>query len=566
MVSRGRGFFFAFGIHYYQGNSAGAGLQLPFFAAAWIPLTFALAIACWQVCASGKFRYSSLSLLFPLCIAALILPIVFGESSTGRSNDRFLAIIAIYLFFLALQQFKFSERQLLLLPIFIIVGVWVEALYGWWQFISGLTSERSLTGLQTRPYGIFQQVNVMASFMATGLVLSAYMLVRDSSELTPKIARVLYLGMPLITVHLLHALSSRTGWLGAAAGLLFVLPYAWKKADRKLLLTWCAMLAVGFTVSWFVVPATGWNLPTKEIISTQGLRTTTMPQTIDMIMEKPLTGYGYGNFESSYINYTAERHAEDPDYPPGHPTLDHPHNELLFWAAEGGIIALAGILAAAVLVWLRVYQNELRSRLALIGIFLPILLHTQLELPFYQSTAHLIVFVIFIYWVDNMTASYKEKNLKSTLLLGVAALLVPVATTVFIATTLQSGRILVAFEFDNLENVEDLEKMTNPVVWQDRLNWAIRSRLVVNGILFQQPELAQSYIDWIPELIDREPRPRFYQYLILANQLMGNTEEVAAVQREASYLFPNEFFDIPNISTVIVSPATVSEVDQINDG
>lgn len=497
------------------------------------------------------------------CIAALFLPFLFGQSAIELSADRFLAIIAIYFFFLALQQFKFSDRQLLLLPLFIIIGVWVEALYGWWQFISGLLSERSLTGSQTRPYGIFQQVNVMASFMATGLVLSLYMLARDSSSQTHKVARLLYLGMPLLTVHLLHALSSRTGWFGAVAGIIFVLPYVWKKANRRLLLIWFVAFVGGFSVSWLVVPATGWIAPSKEIISMQSVRTLTMPQTIDMIMDKPLTGYGYGNFESSYIHYTAEKHAEDPGYPAGFPSLSHPHNELLFWATEGGIISLVGLLAAAFLVWRRVYQNEIWTRLALVGLFFPILLHTQLELPFYQSTAHLIVFVILIYWVDNMTADYEEKELKSTVLFSVTGLIVPIATSVFVVTALQSGLLLAKFESGKLENIEELEKMTNPVIWQDRLNWAIRSRLVVNGIVFGQPELGQGYIDWIPEQLEREPRPRFYQYLILANQALGNDAEVAAVQKEADYLFPDEFFDIPNISAVIAKPADVSEGNSI---
>lgn len=503
--------------------------------------------------------------MLPICIAALFFPLLFAQSNTQISADRFLAIIAIYCFFLSLQQFKFTERQLLLLPLFIVIGVWVEALYGWWQFISGLISERSLTGTQTRPYGIFQQVNVMASFMASGLVLSLYMLARDSSTQLFKISRLLYLGMPLVTAHLLHALSSRTGWFGAVAGVLFVLPYVWNNANRKLLLIWCAMFVAGLSVSWLVVPATGWNAPTKEIISVQGARSMTMPQTIDMIMDKPLIGYGYGNFESSYIHYTAEKHAEDSVNPPGLPSLSHPHNELLFWATEGGIIALLGLLAAAILVWRRVYQNEIWTRLALVGLFFPILLHTQLELPFYQSSAHLIIFVILIYWVDNITADYQEKELRGTVLFGIAGLLVPIATTVFVVTTLQSGLLLAKFESGNLENIEELENMTNPVVWQDRLNWAIRSRLVVNGIVFGQPELGQGYIDWIPEQLEREPRPRFYQYLIIAHQALGNDAEVMAVQKEAKYLFPDEFFDIPNISAVIVSPARVSEVNQSND-
>lgn len=517
-----------------------------------------------RIVASKKLRFTNLTKLLLLCVSVLFIPLLFGESNFNVSADRFIALTLIYLLFLTFQQFHFSERQLILLLQFVLLGVWVEALFGWWQFIDGLIAERVSSGSQARPYGIFQQVNVMASFMAAGLVLSAYMLAKDSSCKKFNLVQLLYIGMPFVTVHLLHALASRTGWLGAIGGTLFVLPYVWKNANRKLLMIWLVMCAGGAAVSWGVVPQVGWKASEKEIISLQGVRNLTMPQTIDMILDKPMTGYGYGNFESSYIHYTAQRHAEDPGYPPGYPALSHPHNELIYWTVEGGIIALGALLFAAFLVWQRVYKNEIRTRLALVGLFFPILLHSQLEFPFYQSVGHLVVFVLLIYWVDNLTADYQEKELNSTTLFGVAGFVIPLVTTVYIVTTLHTGLLVTKFEFGRLESIEDLQKISNPVVWQDRLNWTIRSRLVVDGILSGQPELAQGYIDWIPELIAREPRPRFYQYLVIANQSLGNIDEVARVQEEAYYLFPNETFELSGISRLITRPITIIGAQEVD--
>ncbi|MCH7817887.1 MAG: O-antigen ligase C-terminal domain-containing protein, partial [Proteobacteria bacterium] len=353
---------------------------------------------------------------------------------------------------------------------------------------------------------------------------------------------------------------------GAIVGILFGLPYVWRNANRKLLAAWLAMCIVGFAVSWIVVPTTGWQASEKEIVSLQGVRAITMPQTIDMILEEPLTGYGYGKFEYSYLHYTAARHAENPEYPAGDHSLSHPHNELLLWTTEGGIIALIALLAAAYFVWRCIYKNEIRTRLALIGLFFPIVLHSQLELPFYQSTAHIIVFILLIYWVDNMTADYQEKQLSSTLLFGVAGIVIPLVTTLYMLTTLQSGLLLARFESGRLAKIEELDKMSNPIVWQDRLNWAIRSRLLVNGITRSEPELAQGYVDWIPELLTREPRPIFYQYLVIANQLLGNTEEVKKVQAEAYYLFPDESFEISDIASRIIRPVTIIGASEVDGG
>lgn len=41
----------------------------------------------------------------------------------------------------------------------------------------------------------------------------------------------------------------------------------------------------------------------------------TFPQTLDMLIEKPFTGYGYGNFESAYTLYTARQHLLNHNYP-----------------------------------------------------------------------------------------------------------------------------------------------------------------------------------------------------------------------------------------------------------
>jgi len=237
--------------------------------------------------------------------------------------------------------------------------------------------------------------------------------------------------------------------------------------------------------------------------------------------------------------------------------LTHPHNELLFWAVEGGIIALIALLAAAYLVWQRIYKCEIWTRLALIGIFFPIVLHSQLEFPFYQSTAHIIVFVLLVYWVDNMTAEYKVKELSSTLVFGVTGIIIPVVTTIFITTSLYSGLLLAKFEAGKLDNIEELEKINNPVIWQDRLAWAMRSRLVINGISSNQPELVRGYIEWIPELISREPRPIFYKYLIIAYQVLGQGERVREIQQQAYYLFPDDQFEIADISRIIARPVSL---------
>ncbi|MGR5542485.1 O-antigen ligase family protein, partial [Vibrio campbellii] len=92
--------------------------------------------------------------------------------------------------------------------------------------------------------------------------------------------------------------------------------------------------------------------------------------------------------------YTARQHQINDNYPPGLPAMDHPHNETLYWGVEGGIIPLVGLLLTAILTFTRVAQAKKGTRLALLALFVPILLHSQLEYPFYHSAIHWVTLII----------------------------------------------------------------------------------------------------------------------------------------------------------------------------
>ncbi|MEX2130922.1 MAG: Wzy polymerase domain-containing protein, partial [Pseudohongiellaceae bacterium] len=285
----------------------------------------------------------------------------------------------------------------------------------------------------------------------------------------------------------------------------------------------------------------------KEVTTFASLRLIHMPQTIDMILAEPLTGYGYGKFERGFVAYTAEGYARGEITIPGIGGLDHPHNELMLWAAEGGIVALAGVLLAAWFVWSLVMKLPMAHRLAVIGLFFPIVLHTQLEYPFYTSVPHWITFVLLIYWLDSLVSPVKSVQAEQGLLFGTGGVLIPLVTTAFMMTTLQSGYLLARYEFGLEQDVRSLQRMLNPVVWIDRVLLAINFRLVLQGVTSQDPALAQVFIDWSPAFLDRYPRPMHYRYLMMAYQVTGAADDAIATRDRAKYLFPGESFELVDI-------------------
>jgi len=548
--------FLLFAAHYLQINGSGVGLQLPFNAMGWIPLSLLIGVCLIQIARTKKVYTSPLTTHLLICILLLCVPLFYFNSLYQNIFDRFFGLFGGLLIFLCFQQFAREQKDAINILLLLMVATWIEVLIGWDQFFK--TNGMSLfgnSGQRSGPItGIFQQRNVYASFLAFGTVLSAYVLslVAQKSGKKFQVSMLPILLLPLFSVHLLNTVYSRTGWAGLFIGVSLVLPELWKKAGKGLSLTWLVSLLLGFVLTWNISLTSDWQSPSMERLNLDGLRQVQLPQISTMFIEKPLSGYGYGRFESAYLAFTAQKYAAGEFEVPGTTPLDHPHNELLFWAVEGGIVALAALLLAAWFVWRRVWQQSLLQRMALIGLFFPIVLHTQLEFPFYVSVLHWFVFIALIFWVDNLQPDYKKRTVEATLIPWIAGILIPVLTTFFMGTTLHTGLLLARFESGINPDVSALTSISNPMVWDEKINWAMRSRLVVNGIINREPEQIQSYIDWAPAILESKPRPTFYRYLILAYDGVGDEENKQRIQQEARFLFPGESFEIEEFGNTLL--------------
>ncbi|NOH64569.1 PglL family O-oligosaccharyltransferase [Vibrio sp. RE88] len=537
---------FLLAMHIFTPNPGGAGLALTFNTTTWMAVSFSLAIGLYQIGTQGVVRYNKLTIGLFLCCVLLTIPVFFPHSDFSLSQGKLFGLWAGYGLFFVLQQFRFSNKQKQRLLWFITIAVFMQALFGWFQYL--VLQPDNLFGydtLQNRPYGIFQQPNVMASFLATGLALSGYLLTRHPKKYNRHLSEVslLYL-MPVVTVPLLIIIASRTGWLGAFLAVVLLLSYLYRFATKKRFWGWLIAiivgLAIGFSSNLFT---DGESLATKRV-NLESARQYTFPQTLDMLIEKPFTGYGYGRFEPEYIVYTARQHQLNPGYHPGLASMDHPHNELLYWGAEGGLLPVVAIVLAAVMVLVRIYNAKKGTRLAMFALFVPIVLHSQLEYPFYHSAIHWITFVVLLFWIDQRARSYRfaSFSIVTKTLFRVMSLVVPIITSFYMLTALHTNYVLTQFETSNPKNPDLLSQVSNPIVWKDRYDWDIYSTYLNIGLYRQEAKFIQPYIDWSLKIIKEKPRPAFYNNLILAYQGLGDSERAEQIRSEAQYLFPERDF------------------------
>ncbi|MDH5897453.1 PglL family O-oligosaccharyltransferase [Vibrio splendidus] len=540
---------FLLAMHFFMPNPGGSGLALSFNPTTWLALSFTLAIGFYQLATNRVLKYSKLTVGLLISCVILTLPTLYSNAFPQAASGRLLGLWAGFALFVVLQQFKFSNKHKQRMLWFIVLAVVIQALFGYVQYF--LLEPGNLFGYNTaanRPYGIFQQPNVMASFLATGFVLSAYLLARQPAKYNHKISEsfLLYL-TPTLTVPLLIIIASRTGWLAAIIGFVCILPYLYKFSTKKRFYGWCSSVMLGVVVGFTVI-----NLQSVDSLASQkasrshleDARGYIFPQALDMMIEKPFTGYGYGKFESEYTLYTARQHQLNPNYHPGLPSMDHPHNEFLFWGVEGGIVPIIGILIAAFLVMSRIASSAKGTRLALLALFIPILLHSQLEYPFYHSAIHWITFIILIYWVDQRASRHYQQpfSIISKTLFRVSSLVVPILVSFYMLSALHTNYVLTQFELSKPKNPDILKQVTNPVVWKDRYDWDVYSTYLNIGLYKADPSLIQPYIDWSLEIIKRKPRPAFYSNLILAYQGLGDHSKAEQIRSEASFLFPNRDF------------------------
>ncbi len=539
---------FLVAMHFFMPNPGGSGLALSFNPTTWIAFSIAFGIGCYHLAGNQALRYSKLTIGLLVSCVILSIPLFYSGTNYELSLGRMLGLWAGMAFFILLQQFSFSNKHKQRLLWLVVLAVVIEACLGYYQYL-WLKADNWMgyDTLSNRPYGIFQQPNVMASFLATGLVISGYLLARQPHKYNKHLSEItlLYL-VPLFTVPLIVVLASRTGWLAALLGVLLLLPYLYRFGTKIRFWGWLIAVIAGLVLASAMlnnVNPDGDSLAARKA-NFDSAREYTFPQTLDMLIEKPFTGYGYGNFESAYTLYTARQHLLNHNYPAGLPAMDHPHNELLYWGVEGGIIPLIGILLAALLVLNRIMNTKKGTRLAVFALFVPIVLHSQLEYPFYHSAVHWLTFIILLYWIDQRATRMKSVSFSviSKTVLRVMSLVVPILTAFYMLSALHTNYVLTKFETTRPLDPDRLKQVTNPVVWKDRFDWDVYSTYLNIGLATQDAALIQPYIDWSLEIIQSKPRPAFYSNLILAYQGLGDLSKAEQVRAEAEFLFPKHDF------------------------
>jgi len=543
-----KGFFITFaaymliGMHYFQHNGGGSGLHLPFNAIGWMFISTLIGIGLWQATLQGKLLYSQMSLTFIAATLVMLIPVLYADPIVADlSYTRLFGLIGGLLFFIALQQLQLNQQQRLLLLYLILGAVFVEALFSLVQYyLLPVNNTFGYQKMANRPYGIFQQPNVSASFLTTGIALALYLLALTKAD--EKNKRLFCYFTTFIAIIPVVLLQSRTGYLSLLIAPLLLLPWAWQQfrdsEQSKNLLIWLICGVIAVSIGAYSLETAEKVARSAAALTDPGARVPIYLHGLAMWLDKPILGWGYGSFEVAYLNSYSDALSQELALPGSPENLDHPHNELLYWGIEGGLVALAGI-ALLVVGFLRIILKQpVWQALALLGLVFPLVLHSQTEYPFYHAIVHWLVFLTLVWYIGSRYGSTKSIAFNYTFLLRTLALLIPLVTGLFMLTTLHTNKLLTQYERSDRSDITPLTKVVNPVAWITRLEFnAMMYRLQI-AMYNNDIEELNNYIDWAAEISQKTPRANIYINWVRVLTKLGKNQEAKVLMQQTAHLYP----------------------------
>ncbi|WP_022940579.1 PglL family O-oligosaccharyltransferase [Psychromonas hadalis] len=522
------------GAHYFQHNQGGSGLELAQNNVVWIFFSALIGIGLWKITEAQKIFYSRFTIIFLIAFLLFLIPLFYPNNTLAeQSYTRLLGLFAGFLLFVSLQQMRFSAKFIPRLLLLIVLAGFLQACYSLMQ--DYLLPADNIFGYNVgygRPYGIFQQPNVLASFMATTLILAGYLLQKIACKKTQAFLLItVLLNMWVITITM-----SRTGYLGIMIALLLLSPWAYQQHKKRFtIFILTLLLAIG------LASLKGDALGTRSMdnLKEGGARIGMYLHSVHMIEEKPLIGYGYGSFEKSYLVTHAER-VKKGELPPESQHLTHPHNDTLFWAVEGGIVPIFALLLLIISFLMLLRAFKLTHAFALLALVIPIALHTQTEYPLYHSALHWLVLIVLIFYIDNESETMQAQQFRPTFALRIFALLIPIFATLFMVSNLYTISKITEYERSKNPDIKLLMDIVNPLVFQDRFDFHFSYFRLSIAIQLNNPKEIQAVIDWTEKTLEKTPKSFFYIILYIAYKHNNQPEKAQQLLEYARYLYPTD--------------------------
>lgn len=519
--------YFLVGMHYFQPNYGGSGLDNPINPIGWIVMSILVSLGILQITKIKRVNYSPFLILLSIGCLILLIPLIYAPGTGWYSHTRLLGLFAGLGLLFSIAQMEFTTKDFHKVLRFILIAAFVESIFSLIQFY--ILPHQNIVNINSRrPSAIFFQANVAATFFVTSLLISLYLLQRTNIEKQSIIYKLTFILSPVTLTIAIVLLQSRTGFVGAFVGIIILLCQK-HRLNKK----WLALVILGISIAG--TSLTFFDRYTREstVYSSSGIRSQIYTDSIELILKKPIIGHGYGTFRKEFHDLQTEKYQTDPEHIPVN-RLSHPHNELLFWLVEGGLIALISIVVILTAITYIILRQE-HSRYAKFALIFPLSFHTLTELPFYHSVASWLTFLLLLALVSDTPS--KQINIavrRPALFRSLAALIIAVSTIQMISL-LRSQKIITQVYATKDTNI--LLQTSLPFVCSGFEQTLNETKFRISYDMGLDSGISE-YIHWAMRQIKVTPGISHYRNLIIANLYFNNIEQAQDIKSLALRHFP----------------------------
>jgi O-antigen polymerase len=531
---------FIIALQYYSRHLAGDGLELPLNALTWIFASILIAIGFFKVINSQQILYTPFLLIMLLGCLLLFIPVLYGSETRWFSYSRILGLFSGLTLLFAIIQIQLKTADFHKILFFILIGLFLQNLLSLAQYYIFPHYPSLAVYAGDTPSGWFYQKNIAANLFVTAAVISLYLLQQTKNTFASKsYLTLLYLSTATLSASIL-IIQSRVAFFTFFVASTILL--CTKNSVNK---KWLAMVAFGSVITVLslgsaITPTKDNNFQSQLISKTiptrpTSIRTDIYKNTFELIAQKPFYGHGYGTFTQIYKELQAKKYTVNPENLIL-PLLSKPHNEVLYWWVEGGIIALLGVLVILGGIIYITFKQKEYSKLALL---LPIALHTLTEYPFYHFALCFVIFLLLLAFLTNSDAKpykFSITRLSQYAIKG-GILIIPTITIILLLSLLNSQQLV--HKAVSNANLQPLLKINLPLV-SPRFERELNSVKFNNAIQTNNIIAIEDYMSWANKQNTVAPQAGYYFNLIKANLFLGDISEAQQILKKVQYLYPNK--------------------------
>lgn len=525
---------------YYHENIGGTGLNLPGNIVIWLCAIIFIFFTANSVLSRSILvipKHAALILAFP--ILATLSGFLSGVTEPLEWGFRLLFVWGGALFLLALFQLQFSRSDWDKLLLILVLSGLVHAILACIQVFQPedvtIYLPKAPSNIAT---GVFQQINIQATFQATVVVLCWYLSLRPLAKQNHLVRVVIYLSLWFAT-YIVMISGSRVGMLSmlVSTSLLVLFYFNQIKHHKK---TVVLLIFIMVSALFLSVYSDGLSRLFNKVENIQTEYSTSQRIGIyrvaaEVVKDKPVLGHGIGSFESVWQYEKAHFQEKNPSYQLIDSYVTHPHNELLFWQVEGGLLASLGIVVSFVSIFLIAWKSNAKHTLAFL---FPFAFHNQVELPFHLSAnawflTLLLICVALAHSKKHVASLSPSVSMRKSVFLMSHISLV-LAVVFFAHSLIANAELNRAIKPDNNETLK--VSSINPYFTKIAEDFHMQ-RLFNVSASNRSVEGMRAFLTWQREEIKSRPTAFNYKMLIASYQNLQNINEACAAARVASQMY-----------------------------